>query len=235
MVQLSVILPTYNEAGNIVDLVNAIIEQLPTNKTYEIIVVDDNSPDGTSRLVETAFKENSNVKMVLRTENKGLAYSIQHGINLAIGERILIMDTDFSHDPKEINPMLQLAETYDIVSGSRFEPSGGMEDKRRYFASWCFSWFIKIMLGTQLQDTLAGFFIIKKSALNQLDQSKIFGGYGDYYFRLLYFAQQKSISATEHPVMYITRRKGKSKSEFIPLFISYLMAVTKFRFQLWKS
>ena len=143
------------------------------------------------------------------------------------------MDTDFSHDPKELPNFIKLSGDFDIVSGSRFRKGGGMENQLRYFASWCFSWFIKILLGTRHQDTLAGFFIIKRSKLEELDQEKIFWGYGDYFFRLLHFAQQKNISSIEIPVMYITRRKGKSKSRFIPLFLSYLSAVIKFRFQLW--
>ena len=125
MTKVSVILPTYNESGNIIDLVNAIIQQIPRDYDYEIIVVDDNSPDNTHGLVRETFQANPKVVPVLRTVDRGFAKSIREGIERAGGDRIVVMDTDFTHDPAEIPRLLHVGEVYDIVSGSRFCPGGG--------------------------------------------------------------------------------------------------------------
>ncbi|TMI99061.1 MAG: glycosyltransferase family 2 protein [Bacillati bacterium ANGP1] len=108
MTKVSVILPTYNEAGNIIDLVNAIIQQIPRDYDYEIIVVDDNSPDNTHGLVRETFQANPKVVPVLRTVDRGFAKSIREGIERAGGDRIVVMDTDFTHDPAEIPRLLHV-------------------------------------------------------------------------------------------------------------------------------
>ena len=100
--KVSVIIPTYNEAGNVVDLVNQITRVIPTGWEYEVIVVDDNSPDGTYTVISNAFRGNPVVISVLRTTDRGFAKSIRAGIERSTGDRIVVMDADFTHDPVEI-------------------------------------------------------------------------------------------------------------------------------------
>src|SRR5438477_11942853 len=100
--KVSVILPTYNESGNIVALVQEILKVMPTGFQSEVIVVDDNSPDQTFNIAEAAFATNPMVRVLLRTTDRGFAKSIRHGIENAKGDSVVVMDTDFTHDPKEI-------------------------------------------------------------------------------------------------------------------------------------
>ena len=116
----SVILPTFNEARNIVRLINAIIQEISAFGDYEILVMDDNSPDSTYNLVKETFRGDLRVQPHLRKKNRGLAASIGDGIFRARGERLVVMDTDFTHDPKELPVMIDVARHFDIVSGSRF-------------------------------------------------------------------------------------------------------------------
>ena len=97
---LSIILPTYNEKNNINILIKKILEILKDVESKEVIVVDDNSPDGTYLYCKKEFETNNQIKLILRQNNRGLANSIRDGIKASKGKNIIIMDTDLSHDPK---------------------------------------------------------------------------------------------------------------------------------------
>ena len=223
--KVSVILPTYNEAGNIVELINQIIQSIPSDWGYEIIAVDDNSPDQTHQIVRNAFADNKNVVPVLRTKDRGFAFSIRCGIERATGNQILVMDTDFTHDPAEIPKLLHVGKIYDIVSASRFCAGGNMQDLRHYLASMGYNWFMRIILRTQVQDNLGGYFTITKNKLEQLPYDLVFFGYGDYFFRLLHYAQKMAMTIVEIPAQYRTRKEGASKSNFLKMLFAYTRAM----------
>jgi dolichol-phosphate mannosyltransferase len=226
---LSVILPTYNEAENIVKLVHAIMPNIPAGCRYEIVIVDDNSPDGTYAIAREAFRDVAQVVVMLRTTDRGFARSIRAGIERASGDRILVMDTDFTHDPAEIPRLLHVGELYDIVSGSRFCPGGNMQDIRHYVASMVYNWILRIVLRTQVQDNLGGYFTMRKTQLLRLPLDEIFVGYGEYFFRLLYHAQRQGMSIVEIPAVYRSRTAGTSKSRFGKLLMTYTAAAIRLR------
>ena len=212
-------------------LVYAIIKHIPEKWDYEIIVVDDNSPDKTYDLIVNEFQQNDRVKAVLRTADRGLSKSIRAGIEQAAGDQLLVMDTDFTHNPADIPTMLHLAIPYEFVSGSRFCPGGSMEDFSHYLASLLFNLLIRITLTTQIQDSLSGFYTVRKDKLAALDFDRIFFGYGDYYFRLLYYAQRSGLSIIEIPTNYRERDQGRSKSNYPLLLLSYLWQLIRLRFK----
>ena len=180
--KVSVILPTYNEAKNIVGLVNTVKKQIVSPWTCEIIVVDDNSSDGTHAAVESSFRDDPGVKAILRTSDRGLAASIRNGIEHASGDYILVMDTDFTHRPEEIPLMLHVAQAVDLVSGSRFAAGGWMQDTSHYLASFVYNLLIRVIIRTQIQDNLGGFWVARADRIRALPFDAIFFGYGDYYF-----------------------------------------------------
>ena len=219
--KVSVVLPTYNEAGNIVSLVEKILSVMPTGIQPEVIVVDDESPDNTYKIARQKFELVREVRIFRRTDDRGLAKSIRYGIEQATGDYVIVMDTDFTHDPAEIPRIIQVGEIYDIVSGSRFCAGGNMEEKAHYIASFIYNLILRIIIRTQVQDNLGGFFLIKRKNLKLLPFEKIFYGYGDYFFRMIYYAEKKNYSIIEIPTFYANRRKGKSKSNFIKLLFTY--------------
>jgi dolichol-phosphate mannosyltransferase len=225
----SVILPTYNEAGNIVGLVNDILANFPSDIEPEILVVDDSSPDKTYEVARSAFEGNLNVRVILRTEDRGFAKSIRAGIEQASGEFIIVMDTDFTHDPCEIPRMLHVAKVYDIVSGSRFCAGGDMQDKGHYLASLAYNWLLRIVLRTQVQDNLGGYFVMRRENVISLPLDEIFFGYGEYFFRLLHFCQQRGLRVVEIPAIYRVRTYGSSKSSFLKMLITYLSAAIRLK------
>lgn len=225
--KVSVVLPTYNEADNIVDLVNEIKKHIPDGWERQIIVVDDSSPDGTFDKVRAAFPEDAEVVPLLRTVDRGLAKSIREGIEAAEGDIVIAMGADFTHDPREIPKMLQVVGPYDIVIGSRFCAGGRMHSTVHYIASLYFNRIIRVLLRTQVQDNLGGYFAMRSEQLRRLPFDKIFFGYGDFFFRLLHYAQQEHMTIVEVPTTYEARREGDSKSNFLKLLFSYSIAVLK--------
>jgi dolichol-phosphate mannosyltransferase len=225
----SVILPTYNEADNIVGLVEEILAHFPPDVEPEILIVDDDSPDKTCEVAKKAFATNRTVRVILRTKDRGFAESIRTGIEHATGEFIIVMDTDFTHDPVEIPRLLHIARVYDIVSGSRFCAGGNMQDKKHYLASLAYNWLLRALLHTQLQDNLGGYFVMKRDKILSLPLDRIFYGYGEYFFRLLYFAQRRGLKVIEIPAVYRLRTYGASKSNFLRMLFSYSRAAILLR------
>jgi len=235
IMKVSVILQTYNEANNIVPLMEAIEEYLGLAQVpYELIVVDDNSPDGTAQIVAERAKANPNIRPLVRTQERGLGTAIKYGIRHANGEVIAVMDTDFNHDPKMLPQMVKFLEYYDIIIGSRFTMGGGMEDNTRYYSSFLYNIFVRLILRTQVQDNLSGFFTMRRDKLLRMDLDYIFRGYGEWFMRLLFLAWREGYSMLEVPVFYVLRRHGQSKSRFVRMITDYTKTVINLRLGDWK-
>lgn len=243
MFDVSIVLPTYNERDNICDLVDAICAELaPAGYRFEILVVDDSSPDGTAEVVRSRYHlegdggpipkcHGGSLRLFVRTQDKGLAASIRDGLILAQGQTLVVMDTDFNHDPAMIPQMVDLLRHYDLVIGSRFVMRGGMEDRLRYHFSQLYNVFIRALFQTQIQDNLSGFFAVRRERLFSLAPlfGSIFYGYGDYFIRLLLVAWNSDWKILEVPVFYILRRHGASKTGFWSVFKQYTAAVLRLR------
>jgi dolichol-phosphate mannosyltransferase len=247
-IDVSIILPTYNERDNICDLVDAIDLSLrPLGWGYEVLVMDDNSPDGTAGIVRQRYSLADDgsaplasdgpgrgiLRLHVRTSNKGLANSIRDGLERAVGRTLVVMDTDFNHDPAMIPQMVDMLRYYDLVIGSRFVMRGGMEDVWRYRASLFYNYFIRLLFQTQIQDNLSGFFAVRRDRLFELRArfDRIFYGYGDYFIRLLLMAWRSNWHILEVPVFYILRRHGDSKTGFWKILRDYTSAVIKLRIE----
>ncbi len=224
-------MPTYNEKENIGDLIQAILDVLSRVpiKT-QIIVVDDNSPDGTADLVRERFSSQPEVFLILRKEERGLATAIAKGIEQSQADIIAIMDTDFNHHPKDLPRLIEQIPGADMVIGSRYISGGGMKTSRlRYLGSWVFNVFIRLVLGSPVKDNLSGFLVLKKEVVDRVKNNPIFFGYGDYCIRLIHFARQAGFVLREVPVVYEFRLGGESKTAFVKYLLSYAKAVMALR------
>lgn len=230
----SIILPTYNERDNILELVQAIHSHLePEGFNYEVVIVDDDSPDGTADVVRTAFGDDSRVKLHVRTQERGLATALRYGAEHCDGEVLVFMDTDFNHDPAVIPQLVKFLEYYDVVIGSRFVMRGGMEDSTRYAFSFIYNLGLRFLFGTRVWDNLSGFFAIYRDKLMELELGHIFYGYGDYFIRLLMVGWRRGWRMLEIPVFYRLRMHGHSKTQFLNIFTQYTVAILKLRLKLW--
>ncbi len=215
---VSVILPCYNESGNIIPLIEAIHHELSFCR-HQLVVVDDNSPDGTYKLVQE--KKYDFVKAILRTSDPSLAKSIRKGLEEADGNILVVMDSDFNHQPSYIPQMVKNIEYYDCVSASRFLYGGIMNNRFRHLASWLFNIFVRILTRKSVTDSLYGYFAVKKEVIAKLDYNKIFWGYGDYCIRLMYYLQKQNAAILQIPAVNGERLKGQGNSRFIKTFFQY--------------
>lgn len=223
---VSVILPTLNERQNIPSLLAELRDLFRSrNYRYELLVVDDASKDGTPEAAARACEGDPGFVLVERNSNPGLAFSIREGIERSRGAVVLVMDTDFNHRPADALLLFEVARHVDLAIGSRFIFGGGMPNLLRYYLSYLYNLFLRLLLGTRMDENLSGFFAIRRECLLQLDFDKIFWGYGDYFFRLLLLSQRKGFLHVELPVYYGLRLSGEPKTRFLGIFTSYTREV----------
>lgn len=231
---LSVILPTYNERKNLPILVKELISEFKkSNYEYEIIIVDDYSPDGTWEVAQELEREIEEVKLIIRKEERGLASALRVGVENAKKDIICFMDTDLSHPPKDITRMMEHMNSYDSVWASRYVKGGKMiaggEKRLQWILSKIFNSYLKIFLHLPIADTTNGFFIIRRNIFDLVDLNKVFVGYGDYAFKLLYHLKGKGIKMTEIPFTYEKRRYGESKTHILHIAVKYFIESLKAR------
>lgn len=229
--ELSIVLPTYNERESIGPLIEAILEQFPgAAMAKELIVVDDDSPDETAELVRQRFGSSGMVRVLVRKKERGLATAIRTGIEEATGKIVVIMDTDFNHDPRVMPLMVDLCRHFDIVVGSRYVSGGGMlTSSFRYHGSFIFNLFIRILLRTRVQDHLSGFLAVRREVFERLPKEDIFYGYGDYCIRFIYHALVNGFRLIEIPVVYQLRRGGESKTNLRRNLVQYTLTTLRLR------
>lgn len=204
---ISIIIPTYNEAENIGEILKRIIEALRTvSINYEILVVDDASPDDTAGIAEKILGEAGRVIRRL-SDKKSLSLSVLDGINQAKGQAIVVMDADGSHPPELIPVFIkQLEEGYDLIIGSRYVEGGGTRGfpfKRKFISGFACSLG---RLVTEIKDNTSGFFCIKRSALEGVKLTP-----DGFKIGLEIFVKANHASFKEVPYIFSDRMKGKSK------------------------
>ena len=227
---ITVVIPTYNESGNIVPLIEQIIQAVGSDYDLEILVMDDSSPDGTADVARSRFSTDPRVRVVTRTSDRGLGASVGDGMRRAKGDSIVVLDADLTHKPAQISDLAHINQRFDLVSASRFAAGGSMQDRPHYVWSLVFNFWLRMILRTQVQDNLAGFYIIRRSLAQSLPHEKVFFGYGDYFFRLLHFAKKAGGTIVEIPTHYTLRVAGDSKSNYLKMAGTYSAAAIRLLF-----
>ncbi len=213
MLDICVIVPTYNEKENIGDLVQRLLD-LPVNA--RVIVVDDNSPDGTGQIADELAKQSSRVRVIHRAGKLGLGTAYIAGFKKALAEgadRLITMDADFSHDPSYIPALVALADYYHITIGSRYIPEGGVKnwELRRRFLSWGANAFARTVLGLKANDCTAGFRCYHREVLLTIDLEQIFSNGYSFLVEMLFKCQRVGYTVGEIPIIFANRERGASK------------------------
>ena len=228
--QVSIIVPTYNESQNIVGILKSIRESIPKGIYTETIVVDDNSPDGTGKIVEdyiSSIKKiaENTIDVIHRKAKNGLASAILNGIQNAKGETIVVMDSDFSHPPQIIPKMIEAFKQYqcDLVVASRYITGGNIQGwtTKRKLMSKIATVIAKKGLGVKIKDPMSGFFAFKKNIIKELN----FDALG-YKFLLEILVKTKGINVKEIPYCFENRKFGSSKVDSSTI-IDYFKSVWK--------
>lgn len=213
--QSIVIIPTYNEKENISLIIEAVLSQ---NESFHVLVVDDNSPDGTAGIVKALKSENSKIHLLERSGKLGLGTAYIAGFKYALSkdfDYIFEMDADFSHDPKKLNDLLEKCREpeIDLVVGSRYTEGGGLENWSRYrlMLSYGASIYVRLIANINVKDPTAGFICYSRKLLSTLDLSKIkLKGYG-FQIEMKYAAHCNDFKIAEVPIIFKDRELGVSK------------------------
>jgi len=205
--RVSIVLATFNERENILDTIASIFKNV--GDQVEVIVVDDDSPDGTWHLAEDLH--HPRVKVIRRVGTRGLASAFNRGILESRGEIVGWMDADMCMPPAMLPGMIALLEKYDVVVGSRYAP-GGKDDRvfLRVAASRLINRMATLVLGYGIRDYDSGFVVLRRSVFDKV--SLIPTGYGAYFMEFLYDCRRKGLTVHEVPYTFRDRQKGISKS-----------------------
>lgn len=215
-----VIIPTYNEKENIVQIVEAVLSQ---PKDFDLLIVDDNSPDGTATLVKELQNRYNSVNekklhLLQRAGKLGLGTAYIEGFHIALRkgyDYVLEMDADFSHDPRDLNRLyLACAENgYDLAVGSRYSSGVNVVNwpMRRVLLSYFASKYVRFITGIPIHDTTAGFVCYRKEVLKKIPLDKIkFVGYA-FQIEMKFLTWKHRFKITEVPIIFTDRTLGQSK------------------------
>jgi len=209
-----VVIPTYNEAQNIENLIDRILFQ--GIRGLDILVVDDNSPDGTAEIIENIARCESNVFLIKRPAKAGLGtayvagfkYALQHGYDY-----IFEMDADFSHDPDEIPNFLEAIKEYDLVIGSRYKTGVNVINWpiTRLVLSVGANKYTQLITGLPIKDCTGGYKCFRREVLEAIDLDKIVSDGYSFQIEMNFKAWKKGFRIGEIPIVFTDREAGSSK------------------------
>lgn len=215
---VSVVMPTYNEAGNIADLMRAAVENIQKAGVagVEVIVADDDSPDLTWQIAMATEVQGATVRVLRRQENRGLTASLNDAIAMASNDVILWFDCDFSQPPECITQLLEkIRQGYDVAVNSRYLPGGGENRSGdgsglHLFLSRCLNYSLRYLLDPSFTDYTSGFIAARREVFQDI---RLRGDYGEYFIDLIFrVLLEKRFSVVEVPYIMQPRRSGVSKT-----------------------
>ena len=213
-----VVIPTYNEAENVERITRVTLAELArvAPGEHRVLIVDDNSPDGTGQIADRLATEFDVVEVLHRAGKSGLGQAYLAGFDRALsaGAELLIeMDADFSHDPKYLGPMLEASRDADLVLGSRYVPGGGVEDWGilRRTISRGGGLYARLVLGVQVRDLTGGFKCIRREVLQAIDLPSVRATGYVFQIEVTYRALLAGFKVAEIPIVFRDRNAGSSK------------------------
>jgi len=228
-----VVTPTYNEAENIHSFIENILK---INPVTHVLIVDDDSPDGTAYIVRELVEQENRVHLLVRSEgSKGRGYADRLGMQYALEQGfdcILQMDADFSHNPEAIPDFLEEIKEYDVVIGSRLIDGGSIVDRGliRNIITHLANAYIRFILGVAQRDCTSGFRCYRKEVIASLDLEQMISPGPALLEEILYACHKKGYQIKEIPIQFMDRKKGCSKLGMLEL-IRMLGFIAQFRFR----
>lgn len=212
--RLLVSLATYNEAGNIEPLIATIREFAPE---CSILVIDDNSPDGTGKIADDLARDLPRIHVIHRAGKLGLGTAMLEAIAFAVRggyEYLLNLDADFSHPPRFIPALLAGMSDHDVMIGSRYVPGGGVEggfNLKRKLMSWGINTYARLMLNLESKDNSGAFRCYRVSKLAEIDPARVRSRGYSFQEEILYWCKRVGCRIGETPILFENRRSGTSK------------------------
>jgi dolichol-phosphate mannosyltransferase len=227
-IELSVIVPTYNERENINELIRR-LQQVLKGRNWEVVFVDDDSPDGTAELVREIARHNKQVRLIHRIGRRGLSSACIEGMISSSAPYVAVIDADMQHDEDLLSSMLDILrnEEVDIVSGSRYMEGGSTGDWRKSRAgiSKLATGLSRIVLHANLTDPMSGFFMIRRDVLAELVQN--LSGIGFKIMLDIFASSPKPLRFKELPYEFRTRQAGESKLNSMVVWEYFMLLLDK--------
>ena len=207
------IIPTYNEIKNIDRIIRTVLSKA---KDLEVLVMDDNSPDGTADAVKALMQTEPRLHIIERPGKMGLGSAYVTGFKYALDqgyEFILEMDADFSHNPDDVPRLLEAAQKYDLVIGSRYSNGVNIVNWpfRRLLISYFASKYVRIITGMPIKDPTGGFKCFRSKVLKAIDLDKILSDGYAFQIEMNFKAWTKGFHIKEIPIVFTERSEGESK------------------------
>jgi len=211
--KILVIIPTYNELENLPKLLT---EVLSKDAGIDVLIVDDNSPDGTASYIENEQKNNDRIHLLKRSSKQGLGTAYITGFKFALKrdyEVVFEMDADFSHDPNEIPRFLEEIKNADVVLGSRYKNGVNVINwpMRRLLLSWFANIYTRVITGMPLHDATGGFKCFRRKVLESIDLNRVKSNGYAFQIEMNFKAWKKGFTIKEIPIIFVDRVKGSSK------------------------
>ena len=228
-----IISPTYNEKKNIASLVDTIFS---VDVNYHVLIIDDNSPDGTAAIVKELQQKYNNLFLEERPGKAGLGTAYKYGFKWALNrnyDNIIQMDADLSHDPNEITTMISLLHKYDLVIGSRYIDGVSVVHWpiKRLLLSYGANVYARLVTGLPLKDSTGGFKAWRRKVLNSIDISSVKSQGYSFQIEMNWRAWQKNFKIIEHPIIFADRTIGESK---MSKKIMWEAIIVIWRMRIWK-
>lgn len=231
--KILIIIPTYNEKNNIGQLVQEIFKLNISD--LEILVVDDDSPDGTGKIADDLARKDSRVNVIHRSQKMGLGTAYAQGFKKALADSeaqyIFEMDADFSHSPKYLSAFLQAAKGYDLVLGSRYIPGGGVSNWGFYrrAVSWLANFTVRLILGVPIKDLTGGYKCFNRKVLENINLDNMESSGYNFQIEVNYKVYKHGFKIKEIPIIFEERRSGRSKFN-LGIILESFRKVLKLRF-----
>ncbi len=208
-----IIIPTYNELENLPRLIP---EVLSKDENVSVLIVDDNSPDGTAAFVESQMKNNNRIHLIKRPSKQGLGTAYIAGFKYALQNNFQIifeMDADFSHDPKEIPRFLDEIKNSDVILGSRYINGVNVINwpLRRLLLSSFANLYTRVITGMPIHDATGGFKCFRREVLEAINLDQVRSNGYAFQIEMTFKAWKKGFKVKEIPIIFVDRVKGKSK------------------------
>jgi len=210
---LSVITPVFNEADNLQIFINQLEKTLSNlNKEFEVIIVDDNSPDGSGAIADELARRYGNIRVFRRPSKMGLGTAYKEGFKHATGDIVISIDCDLSHDPSYLPRLIDASKDSDIIVGSRFVKGGAIKGRTigRNVLSVFANWFIRQLTGYHVLDWTSGLRVYRRNVLESVFPQVACKKW-DFQFEVLYKSLRSNFSVKEMPIIFKERGGGRSK------------------------
>lgn len=228
-IPMSILVPTFMEGDNLPNLISSLEDAL-SEVEFEVIIIDDNSPDSTTEKIKKLSERHRNIRFLVRPSKMGLGSAYKDGFKVSCGKIIVGMDGDLSHNPRDLSKLVDALDNADVAIGSRNIDGGktcGWKPHRKLINIWV-NFFVRNFLRLRIRDSTSGFRAYRRKIFKLIVETSMFNGF-EFQVESIYIAQKLGVRITEVPIEFSDRKHGRSKLDFSAC-VNFVKAILKLIF-----